>query len=52
MTGYTVHTGSNDNFREGYDQVFKSRKSRKAKTTRKKSTANKATGNKARQGKK
>ncbi len=22
MTGYTVHTGSNDKFREGWDNVF------------------------------
>jgi len=23
MTGYTVHTGSNDKFRDGWDRVFK-----------------------------
>jgi len=22
MTGYTVHTGSNDKFRDGWDRVF------------------------------
>ncbi|MBW3539674.1 MAG: hypothetical protein KY476_05335 [Planctomycetes bacterium] len=22
MTGYTVHTGSNDKFREGWDRIF------------------------------
>jgi len=27
MTGYTVHTGSNDKFRDGWDQIFKAKKS-------------------------
>ncbi|WP_437224327.1 hypothetical protein SH661x_003581 [Planctomicrobium sp. SH661] len=26
MTGYTVHTGSNDKFRDGWDKVFKAKK--------------------------
>ena len=26
MTGYTVHTGSNDKFRNGWDKIFKGRK--------------------------
>lgn len=25
MTGYTVHTGSNTKFREGWDRVFQSK---------------------------
>ncbi|GIT29431.1 MAG: hypothetical protein Ct9H300mP1_14770 [Planctomycetaceae bacterium] len=29
MTGYTVHTGSNDNFREGWDQIFSGGKKKK-----------------------
>lgn len=28
MTGYTVHTGSNNKFREGWDKVFKARGAR------------------------
>ncbi|SFI82552.1 hypothetical protein [Planctomicrobium piriforme] len=27
MTGYTVHTGSNEQFREGWDRVFKAKRS-------------------------
>lgn len=27
MTGYTVHTGSNDKFSSGWDRVFKGKKS-------------------------
>jgi len=27
MTGYTVHTGSNDKFRDGWDKIFKTKKS-------------------------
>ncbi|WP_437185932.1 hypothetical protein SH668x_003058 [Planctomicrobium sp. SH668] len=26
MTGYTVHTGSNDKFRAGWDEIFKAKK--------------------------
>jgi len=29
MTGYTVHTGSNDKFREGWSNVFKKKKTKK-----------------------
>ena len=42
MTGYTVHTGSNDNFREGWDQIFsggKKKKTSKGSKTRAKKTA-------------
>jgi hypothetical protein len=41
MTGYTVHTGSNQNFREGWDRVFgkgkKKTKATKPEQTKKKS---------------
>lgn len=30
MTGYTVHTGSNDKFRDGWDNIFKAKKTAKA----------------------
>lgn len=30
MTGYTVHTGSNDKFRDGWDRVFKTASKKKA----------------------
>jgi len=30
MTGYTVHTGSNDNFRDGWDQIFSDGKKKPA----------------------
>jgi hypothetical protein len=52
MTGYTVHTGSNEKFSEGWDQIFKkSGKSRavstaKRATTKKKPTAKRKTGKK------
>jgi hypothetical protein len=45
MTGYTVHTGSNEQFSTGWDQIFKkSRKSsgagsKKKGATKKKSAA-------------
>jgi len=40
MTGYTVHTGSNDKFRDGWDKIFKARKSSgsPSETTAKKET--------------
>jgi len=41
MTGYTVHTGSNDKFREGWDNIFQSKKS---KTAQKKKPAASASG--------
>jgi len=31
MTGYTVHTGSNDNFRDGWDEIFSDGKKKPAK---------------------
>jgi hypothetical protein len=38
MTGYTVHTGSNEKFTGGWDQVFSGgKKSAKKKTTAKSS---------------
>ncbi|HWL08524.1 MAG TPA: hypothetical protein VNQ76_08975 [Planctomicrobium sp.] len=30
MTGYTVHTGSNDKFRDGWDRIFKTPASKKS----------------------
>ncbi|MEW4489542.1 hypothetical protein AB1L42_15780 [Thalassoglobus sp. JC818] len=38
MTGYTVHTGSNDKFRDGWDNIFSKPKS---KTASKKKAATK-----------
>tara|TARA_B100000470_G_C19727554_1_gene362999 strand:+ start:493 stop:660 length:168 start_codon:yes stop_codon:yes gene_type:complete len=46
MTGYTVHTGSNDNFREGWDQIFsggKKKTSKGSKTRAKKKAPQKKT---------
>jgi hypothetical protein len=37
MTGYTVHTGSNDKFRDGWDRIFQSRKKVDKASTRKQS---------------
>jgi len=34
MTGYTVHTGSNDNFRDGWDEIFSDEKQKSAKSTK------------------
>jgi len=52
MTGYTVHTGSNDNFRDGWDQIFSSGKKTPAKSvskskTRAKKSAGKSAGKRA-----
>lgn len=47
MTGYTVHTGSNDKFRKGWDNIFKSKPKAKTKTSESKSpgkAAGKQTG--------
>jgi len=44
MTGYTVHTGSNDNFRDGWDQIFtgdKKTASKGSKTRAKKKASRK-----------
>ena len=41
MTGYTVHTGSNKKFTEGWDRVFK-----KAASGKKPATGRKAAGSK------
>ena len=47
MTGYTVHTGSNENFASGWDQIFsggnKPAKEDSASTANKKSGAAKGT---------
>ncbi len=42
MTGYTVHTGSNDNFRAGWDEIFSSDADKQPAA--KKNTKKKATG--------
>ncbi len=39
MTGYTVHTGSNDNFRAGWDEIFSSEASKKPAAKKKKKKA-------------
>lgn len=31
MTGYTVHTGSNDKFRDGWERIFKTASAKKSK---------------------
>ena len=33
MTGYTVHTGSNEKFREGWDKIFRSQSKQKKQAT-------------------
>ncbi|WP_298859636.1 hypothetical protein [uncultured Gimesia sp.] len=46
MTGYTVHTGSTDDFSKGWDQIFGEKSVKKEKTkqkTKKKTTAKKKT---------
>jgi len=51
MTGYTVHTGSNDNFRNGWDEIFSGKKKKPAKSTKTsgktKSRAKRSTGKKS-----
>tara|TARA_R110002095_G_scaffold215691_3_gene210607 strand:+ start:6103 stop:6261 length:159 start_codon:yes stop_codon:yes gene_type:complete len=44
VTGYTVHTGSTDDFSKGWDQIFSDKalkKEKKKKKTKKKTTAKK-----------
>jgi len=41
MTGYTVHTGSNEQFSTGWDQIFKKSGKGQAAGSRKKSPAKK-----------
>lgn len=55
MTGYTVHTGSNDNFRSGWDEIFSDEKQKKKKpaksakkTGKTKARAKKSSGKKRR----
>ena len=53
MTGYTVHTGSNDNFRNGWDEIFSDEKKKSAKspktTGKTKTRAKKSAGKKSAQ---
>lgn len=46
MTGYTVHTGSNENFSSGWDAIFGGARGKKpaAKATKKVAGTKKATG--------
>lgn len=46
MTGYTVHTGSNEKFSSGWDSIFASKKAGKKKAAKKKA-AKKATAKKS-----
>ncbi|MCH7688470.1 MAG: hypothetical protein IH899_17605 [Planctomycetes bacterium] len=46
MTGYTVHTGSNEKFTKGWDTIFKNKK-KAAKKSAKKMTVKKASGKRA-----
>jgi len=48
MTGYTVHTGSNDKFRDGWDRIFQSPSGKKpgAKKTPAPASANTKTSKK------
>lgn len=41
MTGYTVHTGSNEKFSTGWDQIFKKSGRGQASGSRKKAPAKK-----------
>jgi hypothetical protein len=34
MTGYTVHTGSNEKFSQGWDQIFRGQASAKSSKTK------------------
>ncbi len=54
MTGYTVHTGSNDNFRDGWDEIFSDGKKKPArkKLARKKKTPGKSQARGKKSGKK
>lgn len=51
MTGYTVHTGSNDKFSKGWDQIFPGGK-QASKTTESQARASKASKKTAKKGKK
>lgn len=55
MTGYTVHTGSNDKFASGWDQIFtkpaKPAKADKAKSEAKSKKKAKKAARKAKHGK-
>lgn len=48
MTGYTVHTGSNNNFREGWDRIFGKGKQPKAAAKAKPTDTRKKSARKAR----
>ena len=45
MTGYTVHTGTSDEFADGWDRIFSGSDSKTGKSAKK--TRNKAAGSKA-----
>jgi hypothetical protein len=45
MTGYTVHTGSNDKFSSGWDNIFSGKKA-KASAAKKKPAPKKKAGKK------
>jgi len=52
MTGYTVHTGSNEKFSEGWDQIFRKSGKSRARTSSKKAVAKKKPAAKRKAGKK
>jgi hypothetical protein len=52
MTGYTVHTGSNEKFSEGWDQIFKKSGKSRATSSPKKAVAKKKPAAKRKVGKK
>ena len=54
MTGYTVHTGSNDKFRDGWDQIFSTKSPAKARQKKSpgKTVKKKAASKKVAKGKK
>ncbi len=52
MTGYTVHTGSNDKFRDGWDRVFSAKPRPGKKETTKTEAAKPAKAAKPVKGKK
>lgn len=52
MTGYTVHTGSNDKFRDGWDRIFQTKSTAKSKKNKAAAKAGKDAGSKAKARKK
>ena len=47
MTGYTVHTGSNEKFSSGWDKIFTTRKATDKKAARKQPKPKSAAGKKS-----